>query len=93
MERVACGPFIAMVPRTRGDDGGFKQADSGKSYNSGLSFSYGPACGSAILLGVVVPALILLLIWDLTDNPTPFRALSLLPTGHAVFFSYVFVAP
>ena len=40
----------------------------GKSYNSTKVFRTAQHVVQAILLGVVVPALILLLIWDLTDK-------------------------
>ena len=43
----------------------------GKSYNSTKVFRTAQHVVQAILLGFVVPALILLLIWDLTDNPNP----------------------
>ena len=46
----------------------------GKSYNSTKVFRTAQHVVQAILLGIVVPLLILLLIWDLTDNPNPVPA-------------------
>ena len=51
----------------------------GKSYNSTKVFRTAQHVVQAILLGFVVPALILLLIWDLTDNPNPVPGVSSLP--------------
>ena len=67
----------------------------GKSYNSTKVFRTAQHVVQAILLGVVVPALILLLIWDLTDNPNPVPGVVVI-AGMVMlcfFFSYVFVVP
>lgn len=67
----------------------------GKSYNSTKVFRTAQHVVQAILLGVVVPALILLLIWDLTDNPNPVPG-AVVIAGLVMlcfFFSYVFVVP
>ena len=67
----------------------------GKSYNSTKVFRTAQHVVQAILLGVVVPALILLLIWDLTDNPNPVPAVVVIAglVMLCFFFSYVFVVP
>ena len=66
----------------------------GKSYNSTKVFRTAQHVVQAILLGIVVPLLILLLIWDLTDNPNPVPAVVVI-AGLVMlcFFSYVFVVP
>ena len=67
----------------------------GKSYNSTKVFRTAQHVVQAILLGVVVPALILLLIWDLTDNPNPVPGVVVIAglVMLCFFFSYVFVVP
>ena len=64
----------------------------GKSYNSTKVFRTAQHVVQAILLGVVVPALILLLIWDLTDNPNPVPGVVVIAglVMLCFFFSYVF---
>lgn len=72
MERVACGPLYCY--RCYGQEGmtvDLNRLILGKSYNSTKVFRTAQHVVQAILLGIVVPALILLLIWDLTDNPNP----------------------
>ena len=72
MERVACGPLHCYG--CYGQEGmtvDLNRLILGKSYNSTKVFRTAQHVVQAILLGVVVPALILLLIWDLTDNPNP----------------------
>ena len=66
-----------------------------KSYNSTKVFRTAQHVVQAILLGVVVPALILLLIWDLTDNPNPVPGVVVIAglVMLCFFFSYVFVVP
>ena len=53
----------------------------GKSYNSTKVFRTAQHVVQAILLGIVVPALILLLIWDLTDNPNPVPGVVVIAVG------------
>ena len=67
----------------------------GKSYNSTKVFRTAQHVVQAILLGFVVPALILLLIWDLTDNPNPVPGVVVIAglVMLCFFFSYVFVVP
>ena len=67
----------------------------GKSYNSTKVFRTAQHVVQAILLGIVVPLLILLLIWDLTDNPNPVPAVVVIAglVMLCFFFSYVFVVP
>ncbi len=67
----------------------------GKSYNSTKVFRTAQHVVQAILLGIVVPALILLLIWDLTDNPNPVPGVVVIAglVMLCFFFSYVFVVP
>lgn len=67
----------------------------GKSYNSTKVFRTAQHVVQAILLGFVVPLLILLLIWDLTDNPNPVPAVVVIAglVMLCFFFSYVFVVP
>ena len=62
-----------------------------KSYNSTKVFRTAQHVVQAILLGVVVPALILLLIWDLTDNPNPVPGVVVIAglVMLCFFFSYV----
>ena len=64
----------------------------GKSYNSTKVFRTAQHVVQAILLGIVVPLLILLLIWDLTDNPNPVPAVVVIAglVMLCFFFSYVF---
>ena len=67
----------------------------GKSYNSTKVFRTAQHVVQAILLGGIVPLLILLLIWDLTDNPNPVPGVVVIAglVMLCFFFSYVFVVP
>ena len=83
MERVACGPLYCY--RYYGQEGmtvDLNRLNLGKSYNSTKVFRTAQHVVQAILLGVVVPALILLLIWDLTDNPNPVPGVVVLSLIH-----------
>lgn len=96
MERVACGPLYCYG--CYGQEGmtvDLNRLILGKSYNSTKVFRTAQHVVQAILLGVVVPALILLLIWDLTDNPNPVPGVVVIAglVMLCFFFSYVFVVP
>ena len=96
MERVACGPLYCYG--CYGQEGmtvDLNRLILGKSYNSTKVFRTAQHVVQAILLGIVVPALILLLIWDLTDNPNPVPGVVVIAglVMLCFFFSYVFVVP
>lgn len=96
MERVACGPLCCYG--CYGQEGmtvDLNRLILGKSYNSTKVFRTAQHVVQAILLGIVVPALILLLIWDLTDNPNPVPGVVVIAglVMLCFFFSYVFVVP
>ena len=96
MERVACGPLYCYG--CYGQEGmtvDLNRLILGKSYNSTKVFRTAQHVVQAILLGIVVPLLILLLIWDLTDNPNPVPAVVVIAglVMLCFFFSYVFVVP
>lgn len=96
MERVACGPLYCYG--CYGQEGmtvDLNRLILGKSYNSTKVFRTAQHVVQAILLGVVIPALILLLIWDLTDNPNPVPGVVVIAglVMLCFFFSYVFVVP
>ena len=96
MERVACGPLYCYgCDRKKGMTVDLNRLILGKSYNSTKVFRTAQHVVQAILLGIVVPALILLLIWDLTDNPNPVPAVVVIAglVMLCFFFSYVFVVP
>ena len=96
MERVACGPLYCYgCDRKKGMTVDLNRLILGKSYNSTKVFRTAQHVVQAILLGVVVPALILLLIWDLTDNPNPVPGVVVIAglVMLCFFFSYVFVVP
>ena len=63
----------------------------GKSYNSTKVFRTAQHVVQAILLGIVVPLLILLLIWDLTDNPNPVPAVVVIAGLVMLCFFFCFV--
>ena len=92
MERVACGPLYCYgCDRKKGMTVDLNRLILGKSYNSTKVFRTAQHVVQAILLGVVVPALILLLIWDLTDNPNPVPGVVVIAglVMLCFFFSYV----
>ena len=96
MERVACGPLYCYgCYGQKGMTVDLNRLILGKSYNSTKVFRTAQHVVQAILLGVVVPALILLLIWDLTDNPNPVPGVVVIAglVMLCFFFSYVFVVP
>ena len=96
MGRVACGPLYCYG--CYGQEGmtvDLNRLILGKSYNSTKVFRTAQHVVQAILLGIVVPLLILLLIWDLTDNPNPVPGVVVIAglVMLCFFFSYVFVVP
>lgn len=96
MERVACGPLYCYgCVSKKGMTVDLNRLILGKSYNSTKVFRTAQHVVQAILLGIVVPLLILLLIWDLTDNPNPVPAVVVIAglVMLCFFFSYVFVVP
>lgn len=96
MERVACGPLCCYgCVSQKGMTVNLNRLILGKSYNSTKVFRTAQHVVQAILLGVIVPLLILLLIWDLTDNPNPVPAVVVIAglVMLCFFFSYVFVVP